>query len=57
MAEYGAFFLINKMPGDVGIVSINFRVGFFNLFFVFLYRCVFVRVNESGFKKEIPQRV
>ena len=55
MAVYGSLLLINKMPGDLGIVGINFRVRFFNLLFVFLYRRVFVRVNESGFKKEIPQ--
>ena len=57
MAVDGSFFLINKMPGQVGVSGINFGVGFFDQFFVFLDRRVFIRVDETGLKEKIPQRI
>ena len=36
VAEYGTFVLINEMAGNVRIAGIDFGVGFFYLFFVFL---------------------
>ncbi len=41
----------------MGVAGIYFRVGFLNLLFVLLNRGVFVRINEAGFKKEIPQGI
>ena len=57
MAVNGSLFLINKMPGKVRVAGIYFSVGGLDLLFVFLDRCVFIRVNEAGFKEKIPQGI
>jgi len=55
VAHNTPFFLVNKMSGDVRILIIEFFICFFDLLFILLNQGIFIRINKTGFKKEIPK--
>ena len=55
MPHDAALVLIDKMPGDVGLIIIELFVSRFDLLFVFLDMFVLIRINEACFKEKIPE--
>ena len=57
VAEYGSLILVDEVPGNLGIAGVDLGIGFFYLLFIFLNRDIFIGIDKSGLKKEIPQRI
>ena len=54
MAENTTFILINKMLGYFWLLGVKFFISLFNFILICLKKCIFLGINKTGFKKEIP---
>ena len=57
MPHVATFVLVDKMPGNVGVIILEFFVSRLDLMFVFLNVLILVGVDEPGFKEKIPELI